>query len=53
MARTVKISIRARGDTDSPTVEDLLDQLRDQFKVLEGIEEAIAEDGRAPSSGAL
>jgi hypothetical protein len=46
MARTVKISIRARGETDSPTVEDLLDQLRDQFKVLEGIEEAIAEDGR-------
>jgi hypothetical protein len=46
MARKIKLSIRARGEADSPTVDDLLDQLRDQFKVLEGVEEAIAEDGR-------
>jgi hypothetical protein len=46
MARTIKLSIRARGVTDSPTVGDLLDQLRDYFAILEGIEEAIAEDGR-------
>jgi hypothetical protein len=46
MARTIKLSIRARGVTDSPTVDDLLDQLRDYFAILDGVEEAIAEDGR-------
>jgi hypothetical protein len=46
MSKTIKLSIRARGATDSPTVEDLLDQLRDYFGILEGVEEAIAEDGR-------
>jgi hypothetical protein len=46
MTRTIKLSIRARGVTDSPTVEDLLDQIRDYFAILEGVEEALAEDGR-------
>lgn len=46
MTRKIKLSIRARGVTDSPTVEDLLAQLRDYFEILEGVEEAIAEDGR-------
>jgi hypothetical protein len=46
MSKTIKLSIRARGPTDSPTVEDLLDQLRDYFAILEGVEEAVAEDGR-------
>jgi hypothetical protein len=46
VSRKIKLSIRARGPTDSPTVEDLLDQLRDYFEILEGVEEAIAEDGR-------
>jgi len=46
MSRRIKLSIRARGSTDSPTVEDLLAQLRDYFAILEGVEEAVAEDGR-------
>jgi hypothetical protein len=46
MSRKIKLSIRARGPTDSPTVEDLLDQLRDYFEILEGVEEAVSEDGR-------
>jgi hypothetical protein len=46
MSRTVKLTIRARGESDSPTVEDLLDQLRDYFAILEGVEEAISDDGR-------
>jgi hypothetical protein len=46
MAKTIKLSIRARGEGESPTVDDLLDQLRDYFELLEGVEEAIADDGR-------
>jgi len=46
MARTIKLSIRAQGESDSPTVEDLLDQLRDYFDILEGVEEAVAGDDR-------
>jgi hypothetical protein len=46
MARAIKVSIRASGESDSPTVEDLLAQLRDYFEMLEGVEEAVAEDGR-------
>ena len=45
MSKTIKMSIRARGVSESPTVDDLLDQLRDYFKILEGVEEAIADDG--------
>jgi hypothetical protein len=46
MSKTIKMSIRARGATDSPTVDDLLDQIRDYFDILEGVEEAVSEDGR-------
>jgi hypothetical protein len=46
MSRRIKLSIRARGESDSPTVDDLLDQLRDYFDILEGVEEAVAPDGR-------
>jgi hypothetical protein len=46
MSRKITIKIRARGPTDSPTVEDLLDQLRDYFQILCEVEEAVAEDGR-------
>jgi hypothetical protein len=46
VSRKIKLSIRARGPTDSPTVEDLLDQLRDYFEILEGVEEALSEDGQ-------
>ncbi|MBR0968833.1 hypothetical protein JQ554_32965 [Bradyrhizobium diazoefficiens] len=45
MSTRITLSIKARGDTDSPTVEDLLDQLRDYFDILKGVEEALAEDG--------
>lgn len=43
--RTIKLSVRARGETDSPTVEDLLDQVRDYFEILKGVEQAVAADG--------
>jgi hypothetical protein len=46
MARTIKLKISARGVTDSPTVADLLGQLKDYFDLLEDVEEAISEDGR-------
>jgi hypothetical protein len=45
MSRTVKLSIKARGETDSPRVDDFLDQVRDYFEILDGIEQALAEDG--------
>ena len=45
MNTRITLSIRARGEIDSPTVEDLLDQLRDYFDILKGVEEALAEDG--------
>ena len=43
--RTIKLSVRARGEIDSPTVEDLLDQVRDYFEILKGVEQAVAPDG--------
>ena len=46
MSKTIKLTIRARGHSEAPTVEDLLDQLRDYFAILEGVEQAVAEDGR-------
>lgn len=45
MSRTIKLSVKARGEVDSPTVEDLLDQVRDYFEILKGIEQAVADDG--------
>jgi hypothetical protein len=45
MVKPVKISVRARGETDSPTVEDLLDQVRDFFEILKGVEQSVAGDG--------
>lgn len=45
MSKTIKLSIKARGETDSPRVDDFLDQVRDYFAILEGVEQAIAEDG--------
>lgn len=45
--RTIKIQIVGKSPvTDAPSVEDLLDQLRDYFDILRGVEEAIAEDGK-------
>lgn len=45
MIKPVKISVRARGEVDSPTVDDLLDQVRDFFEILKGVEQALAGDG--------
>jgi hypothetical protein len=45
MSRTVKLSIKARGETDSPRVDDFIDQVRDYFEILDGVEQALAEDG--------
>ena len=46
MGRVIKIKISARGvETDAPTVEDLLEQLRDYFDLLKEVEVAIAPDG--------
>jgi hypothetical protein len=45
MSKTIKLSIAARGESDSPRVDDFLDQVRDYFEILNGVEEAIAEDG--------
>jgi hypothetical protein len=45
MVKPVKISVRARGEVDSPTVDDLLDQVRDFFEILKAVEQAVAGDG--------
>lgn len=45
MSRIIKLSVRASGEVDSPTVEDLLDQVRDYFEILKGVEQAVAGDG--------
>lgn len=45
MSRTIKLSIKARGESDSPRVDDFLDQVRDYFDILDGVEQALAEDG--------
>jgi hypothetical protein len=46
MRKRIKLSLSARGDgTDAPTVGDLLDQVRDWFEILRGVEAAVAEDG--------
>lgn len=46
MSKTVKLLITGHGsETDAPTVEDALDQIRDYLEVLRGVEEAVASDG--------
>lgn len=49
MARKIKLTISGRStETDAPTVEDLLDQVRDYFAILESVEGAISgESGSA------
>jgi hypothetical protein len=47
MSRTIKIKIQGHGaDTDAPTAEDLLEQLRDYIDILRGVESAVAADGQ-------
>ena len=45
MTRKITLRIKARGESNSPTVDDLLEQVRDYFEILKGVEEAVAEDG--------
>lgn len=46
MGRIIKLSISSRAaETDAPSVDDLLDQVRDYFDIVRGVEEAIAGDG--------
>ena len=48
MSRKIKLQIRGRNaETDAPTVDDFLDQMRDYFEILRGVEEAVADDGTA------
>lgn len=43
MSRIIKLRISGNGtDTDAPTVEDALDQVRDYLDILRGVEEAVA-----------
>ena len=45
--RVVKIKIRGHGaETDAPSADDLLDQIRDYLEILKGVETALAEDGQ-------
>jgi hypothetical protein len=46
MGKTIKIKVEGRSaDTDAPTAEDLLDQIRDVLDILRGVESAMADDG--------
>ena len=46
MDRVIKLSISGKGaDTDAPTVDDLLDQVRDYFAVMREVEKTMAADG--------
>ena len=43
MGRVIKLRMSGHGpDTDAPSVEDVLDQVRDYLEVLRGVEEAVA-----------
>ena len=43
MTRIITLRISGRGvDTDAPTVEDALDQMRDYVAILRGVEEAVS-----------
>lgn len=46
MDRVIRLSITGRGvDTDAPTLDDLLDQVRDYFVLLREVEQSLADDG--------
>ncbi len=48
MSRRVTLSVSGRGnETDAPTVEDFLGQVRDYFDVLAQVEATLAEDGES------
>ena len=46
MRKVIRLRISGHApDTDAPSVEDMLDQVRDYLEVLRGVEEAVAGDG--------
>lgn len=45
MAQPIKFKIRGSGETDAPTVDDFIDQLRDLIGIIEGVEQAMADGG--------
>ena len=46
MDQVIRLSITGRGaDTDAPTVDDLFEQVRDYFVVMQEVERALAADG--------
>lgn len=48
MGRVIKITIRGRGaETDAPTVEDAIGQIRDYLEVIQGVEEAVVGGGES------
>lgn len=47
MSKRIKIKISGKGmGTDAPTVDDLSNQLRDYFELLDMVEQTLAEDGQ-------
>lgn len=45
----IRVKLKVSGsavDTDAPTVADLLDQIRDYVDVMNGVEQAVAPDGK-------
>ena len=48
MSKKIKLSVSGRGsETDAPTIEDFLGQVRDYFEVLSQVEETLAGDGES------
>lgn len=48
MSKRVKIRISGRGhDTGAPAVDDMSDQLKDYFGLLESVEQTLADDGQS------
>lgn len=46
MGKVIRIRISGSGaGADAPTVEDVLDQVRDWLDVIRGVEEAVSDDG--------
>ncbi len=45
MATKITVQIRASREGGSPTIADLLDQVRDYFDILENVEEAVSGNG--------
>jgi hypothetical protein len=48
MGKIIKITIRGRStETEAPTVEDAVEQIRDCLDLMRGLEDAVAEDGQS------